>query len=233
MSQFQQYRPARHTLFPTGVKNLIIINVILFLAKLFAESKRMDLDVMLGLFHPFCEQFHFYQYISSLFMHADITHLGYNMVGVWLFGFMLENALGTKRFLIFYLICGLGASVIFQIWTSFEQYQISQELGYTMGFWQNLAHYPPCVCLIGASGAVFGLLMGSALLFPNSTLPYIGFFAIPIKIKWMALLYGGMELWRIFQHNPNDNTAHLAHIGGMIFGFIMIKVYSKDRSSFY
>lgn len=233
MNYFRQYRPARHTTLPPGVLNLIIINVIMFAAKQFAVSRGIDMDQLLGLHHPFSQDFSWYQYITSMFMHGDMWHLIFNMIGLWLFGYMLENAYGTKRFMIYYLITGLGASLIYQTWVSINQYQALHGAGLQGSFIDILQAHPPLSYLIGASGAVYGLLMGSALLFPNTQLPYMGFMGIPMKVKWIAILYGGGELFRAWQQNPADRTAHLAHIGGMIFGFILVKIFAQNRNSFY
>lgn len=234
MNYFRQYRPAKHTTLPPGVLNLIIINVILFVAKQFAESRGIDMGNILGLHHPFAPDFTWYQYLTSMFMHADAMHLIFNMIGLWLFGYMLENAFGTKRFMIFYLVAGLGASAIYQVWMSIVQYKMMHAnlIFQHAGFWDLMQAYPPYGYLIGASGAVFGLLMGSALLFPNTQLPYMGFLGFPMKVKWIALIYGGGELLRSFQAQE-DHVAHFAHIGGMIFGFILVKIYSRNRTSFY
>lgn len=233
MSYFRQYRPARHTLFPAGVKNLIIINVIMFAAKMFAETRGMDLDRMLGLYHPLSSEFHWYQYITSMFMHADIPHIFSNMLGLWMFGYILENAYGLKRFLVFYLIAGVGASLIYQVWMSVNQVRAIHNLGFTGGNFELLQQFPPAGLMVGASGAVYGVLMGTALVFPNTELPYLNFMGISMKVKWIAMLYGGGELLRAWQQNPGDRVAHFAHLGGMIFGFILVKIYSRNRNSFY
>ncbi|HET6993310.1 MAG TPA: rhomboid family intramembrane serine protease, partial [Bacteroidia bacterium] len=215
---------------PPGVLNLIIINSIMFIAKLFAANKLIDLDVLLGLHHPFSPDFHFYQYITSLFMHADFSHILFNMFGLWIFGSMLENAYGTKRFLIFYLVSGVGASLIYQIWGSIVQY--NHFVGNVPGVIEALRTYPPMGYLIGASGAVYGVLMGAAMLFPNTEM-YMMFIPIPVKLKWLAVFYGGAELYNSWHLAAGDNVAHFAHVGGMIFGFILVKIYSRNKSHFY
>lgn len=152
------------------------------------------------------------------------------MFGLWVFGAMLENAFGTKRFLIFYLICGVGASIIYQIWVSAIQY--NSFVGNVPGIIEALLTYPPAGILIGASGAIYGILMGAALLFPNTEM-YMMFIPIPVKLKWLAVFYGVAELYNSVQINSSDNVAHFAHIGGMIFGFILVKIYSQNKTHFY
>lgn len=227
---YQRFRPTSSSRMPPGVLNLIIINAILFLTKYFAATKLIDLDILLGLHHPFSPDFHFYQYITSMFMHANFSHILFNMFGLWMFGAMVENAYGTKRFLIFYFICGLGASVIYQIWGSINQY--NNFVGEVPGFIEALQTIPPMGYLVGASGAVYGVLMGAALLFPNTEM-YMMFIPIPVKLKWMAIFYGVAELYSSWNLNPGDNVAHFAHIGGMLFGFILVKIYSRNKTHFY
>jgi membrane associated rhomboid family serine protease len=230
---YQRFRSTSGRM-PPGVLNLIVINVIFFIAKYFAASKMIDLDALFGLHHPFSPDFHFYQYITSMFMHGDFQHILFNMFGLFIFGAMLENAFGTKRFLIFYLVCGLGASIIYQIWGSIEHYQlIVNALGRNdVGFIEALRTYPPMGNLIGASGAVYGVLMGAAMIFPNTEM-YMMFIPVPVKLKWLAVFYGGLELYSSFHTAPGDNIAHFAHVGGMIFGFILVKIYSRDKTHFY
>ena len=226
---------------PPGVLNLIILNVIMYIVKSIADSKDFQMDItgesqidnLLSLHHPFAPGFHFYQYITSMFMHANMSHLLFNMLGLWMFGHLLENAYGTKRFLIFYLVSGIGASFIYQIWVSIQQVHHIELIDPTVGFFQALQLAPPIGILLGASGAVYGVMMGAALLFPNTEMYYMGFMGIPIKLKWLAVIYGGGELVRAWQSHTGDNVAHFAHIGGMIFGFILVKIYSRSKGRFY
>jgi membrane associated rhomboid family serine protease len=223
---YQRFRPTSQNRMPPGVLNLIIINVILFVAKLFAERSGIDFDRFLDLHHPFHPDFHFFQYITSMFMHGDFTHILFNMFGLWVFGAMVENAYGTKRFIIFYLICGLGASLIYQLW---ESIQIVNTYG--GGFIETLKAHPEGE-LLGASGAVFGVMMGAAMLFPNTQMMMM-FIPAPIKLKWLVLFYGAAEFYSAWQSNPDDHVAHIAHLGGIIFGFILVKIYSRNKTHFY
>src|ERR1041385_5601475 len=121
------FRPAQNRI-PPGVLNIIILNVIVFITNMlfnanditFQTTGNSVFENKLSLHHPFSEDFHFYQYLSSMFMHAGVAHIFFNMFGLWVFGAMLENVWGTKRFVIFYLICGLGASFIYQVWDSID-----------------------------------------------------------------------------------------------------------------
>lgn len=235
---YQRFRPSSTSRMPPGVLNLIILNAIVFFTNLLFNSQDpgygitgvSEFENKLNLHHPFSPDFHFYQYLTSMFMHANFPHILFNMFGLWVFGSMLENAYGTKRFLIFYLICGVGASLIYQVWMSIEQY--NNFVGNVPGIIEALQTYPPVGQLLGASGAVYGVLMGAALLFPNTEM-YLMFIPIPVKLKWLAIFYGGIELYNSWQMSPGDNVAHFAHLGGMIFGFILVRIYSRNKTHFY
>jgi len=228
----------------SAVMNLIIINVIFFIATFFAQSKQIDLGALLGLYHPLSPYFHLYQIFTCMFMHANFMHLMFNMLGLYFFGRMLESVWGVKKFLIFYFVCGIGASITFLCWETFTAVQSLcggsagwNQLTEYMSNWQMVGQnfhatysliYNP---MVGASGAIFGIIMGAAMLFPNSTI-YL-YMAIPVKIKWFALIYGVIELYKGTHTIQGDNTAHFAHLGGMLFGFIVIQIYKRDRNSFY
>ncbi len=226
MSNFN-FRPVRGT--PFVVMNIVAINVIFFVAKYLAwSSQQLDLGAMLGLYHPFNPDFHWYQFLTSMFMHAGFTHILFNMFGVWFFGRMLENVWGAKRFLIYYLICGLGASLIYIGWETFSAVSYYNKFG---DGWELIREFPPLSPMVGASGAVFGLLIGAALLFPNSIINIYG--VIPLKLKWLAVIYGAAELYSGYKASEGDHVAHFAHIGGMIFGFILVQIYKRDKNKFY
>lgn len=244
MSQFK-FRPVGGGFsMQSAVVNLIIVNVIFFIAKFLAmSSQRMDLGDILGLYHPLSPNFRWWQIITHMFMHASLMHLLFNMLGLFFFGRMLENVWGAKRFLIFYFVCGLGASAIYLGW---ETLSVVNALGGGSDGWALLNEHAenytmvgqglPSYALlfggmVGASGAIYGLLIGAALLFPNTTFYIYG--AIPMKLKWLAVIYGLVEIYSGYSNAAGDNTAHLAHIGGMIFGFILVQIYKRSRNNFY
>jgi membrane associated rhomboid family serine protease len=209
------------------VKNLIIINVVVFIADKFVFGSRgIDLSDYLALYHPASPYFKPHQLITSLFMHADITHILYNMLGVFFFGRMLENVWGSKRFLSFYMICGIGASLVYLAWSSLDDYRNMPDQSVEL-FKQAVADFR-CV---GASGAVFGLMMGAAMLFPNTVFHIYGI--IPIRLAWLAVLYGAFEIIMGIRNAAGDNVAHFAHIGGLIFGLIMVLIYKRNKKNFY
>ncbi|MCU0433249.1 MAG: rhomboid family intramembrane serine protease [Bacteroidia bacterium] len=211
-----------------AVINLIIINVIVYLGgELILRSRQVDISQYYALWNPWDSQndnFRFWQPFTSMFLHADLMHLLFNMLGVYFFGRMLEQVWGTKRFLIYYFVSGIGASVVYLLWSV---YKFSQG-GSSLEMVQYGADFAPCV---GASGAVFGLLIGAAMLFPNTQFLIYGI--IPMRLGWLAILYGSYELLMIVRDSPYDRVAHVAHVGGLIFGFIMLQIYKRQKNNFY
>lgn len=250
---------------PPVVKNLLIINGLFFLATIVFRDQ-INLTEYLGLHYWMSDGFYPHQLITYMFMHSsvDFTHVLFNMFAVWMFGRVLEQVWGSKRFLIYYIVTGLGAAIIQLLVAHFRIMSIEQLLtpeamefvinnGYdlrqgikgvsdfannpvAMEYFMN-PNVVDAVLLIntptvGASGAVFGILLAFGMLFPNTELMLL-FPPIPIKAKWFVLGYGAIELYMGFANNPNDNVAHFAHLGGMLFGFILIKMWKKDRTNFY
>ena len=199
MSYFQ---PTRFNVLPKVVKNLLIINGLFFLATI-VLSPDIDLYESLALYHWDRNEFRIWQPITYMFMHGDFMHILFNMWGVWMFGTQLENLWGSKRFLKFYILTGLGAGIL------------------------QIILFPG-TSLVGASGALFGLLLGFGMMFPNAKLMLI-FLPIPIKAKYFVIIYGCFELYYLF--TSTGNIAHLAHIGGMIFGFFIIKYWQREQNS--
>ena len=235
---------------PPVVKNLIILNVLFYLATIAGKKFGVDLSRVLALYYPLAEHFQPYQFITHMFMHGSLGHLFFNMFALWMFGRVLESVWGGKRFFIYYFVTGLGAAAFYTFvhWIEFailkgkmspEQVQMVLENG--QGILQNMQNYSdPAmgklnvlinVPVLGASGAVFGILLGFGMLFPNTQLMLL-FPPIPIKAKYFVILYGILELVLAFtQHG--GSVAHFAHLGGMIFGYILIKTWNKDRTHFY
>ena len=239
------YRPSNFSELPEVVKNLLIINGLFFLATISLDNFGLDLVKIFGLHQFQSPDFRPHQIISHLFMHGDFTHLFFNMFALWMFGKTLENVWGGKRFLIYYLATGLGAMILYSIVQQIQcsllesemaidqiQYVASNKLyqQYQIQDMRVLSslYYTP---MLGASGAVFGILLAFGMLFPN-TLLYI-YFAIPVKAKYFVIIYGIMELYAGISNNPADNVAHFAHLGGMLFGFIILKYWQKNNTQFY
>ena len=224
---------------PVVVKNLLIINGLLFLATISLNNLGINLVKIFGLHQFQSNDFRPHQIITHLFMHGSFTHLFFNMFALWMFGKILENIWGQKKFLIYYMITGIGAAAIHLIFCQYQIINISNQIPDLV----NIAiegKYNPSIPLskkltqliitptVGASGAVFGLLLAFGMLFPNALL-YL-YFAIPIKAKYFVIGYGLIELYAGISNNPADNVAHFAHLGGMIFGYYLIKYCKKDTN---
>ncbi|MEP7258696.1 MAG: rhomboid family intramembrane serine protease [Flavitalea sp.] len=236
MSNFQAIPPV--------IKNLVIINALVFFAQSifggngpFAGSFGANgIENLFALHDVHSVFFKPHQLITHMFMHGSITHLLFNMLALWMFGSMLENLWGSKRFLIFYMACGLGAAFLHlgvlymemkPVIEVFRQLPASQqeELLYSETFKVNTA-------TVGASGAVFGCLAAFGYLFPNSLI-YVYFF-LPIKAKWFVIIYAAMELWLGVNNSAGDNVAHWAHLGGALVGFLLVLYWNKaNRRNFY
>lgn len=219
--------------------NLLIINVLLFVASWIFTRKGIDLNEYLGLHYWRGSDFNVAQVVTYMFMHANVYHIFFNMFTLWVFGRTLERVMGGKRFLFYYISCGIGAAitqeVVWQIvWEDsiklfnaegFVVMQGAEALEYATQAGM-LNDYFNSMITIGASGAVFGILLAFAMIFPNVPL-YLWFIPIPIKAKWMVIGYGIIELF--FGINGiSSSIAHFAHLGGMIFGLIIL-LYWKHK----
>ena len=278
---YNQYRPTGFKMLPDVVKNLMIINALFFIGGIVIKN-RFDYDITtnLGLYYIHSDMFRPFQFITHLFMH-DLTnplHVFLNMFALWMFGNLLENLWGAKRFLIYYLVCGLGAALCHAIVTYFQMHavevaaaayinapdpvtfeafvktyfsgiEISNFDALVQGLIANpndshfvqssvdivnrLVELKKNIPTVGASGAVFGVLLAFGMTFPNTMIIPL-FPPIPMKAKYFVMIYGGIELYSGIANNPADNVAHFAHLGGMLFGFILIKLWNKtNRNQFY
>ncbi len=244
------YRPTSFTQLPEVIKNLLIINGLLFFATISLKNYGIDLTQILALHQFQSPNFMPHQLVTHFFMHADFTHLLFNMFALWMFGKILENVWGGKRFLIYYMITALGAAALHLTISQYEIINLQSQLhpsdlnillengksvlersqnysNQIMGKLNLLINTPT----VGASGAVFGILLAFGMLFPN-TLLYI-YFAVPIKAKYFVMIYGGLELYLGLSNNPADNVAHFAHLGGMLFGFLLLKYWQGNNTQFY
>jgi len=283
----QQYRPNKFGLLPPVVKNLLIINGLLFLATITLQKVfNFDLIDFLGLHFFKADKFKGIQYITYMFLHGSFGHVFFNMFALWMFGNVLENVWGGRRFLFYVLFTGIGAALLHTLviyielrpflhymnaflndptvtnmenflshhrftinphdidiiaaFNSFKEYGNSwltnpsdlitkAKVIEFMGTYKEYVLNLPTV--VGASGAVFGILLAFGMLFPNSLI-YI-YFAIPIKAKYFVMIYGALELYLGFSNRMGDNIAHFAHLGGMLFGFILLMIWKKSRKKFY
>jgi membrane associated rhomboid family serine protease len=234
---------------PPVVKNLLIINVLMYLATIaIKQAFNFDLNDTLGLYFVGSPWFSPYELISHMFMHGSLGHIFFNMFALWMFGKVLEQVWGSKRFFIYYMITGLGAAFLHSMVLYLQLHPLMEYARETYG----IVKFTPEVVdqlynmsdiqaktlavglitpTIGASGAVFGLLLAFGMLFPNTQLMLL-FPPIPIRAKYFVIGYGLIELYLGIMQ-PGSNVAHFAHLGGMLFGFVMIKLWKKDRNAFY
>jgi len=249
------------------VKNILIINVILFIATLVLQTKGINLNEILGAYNFQSGQFKPFQIVTHMFMHANISHIFFNMFGLIMFGPILEKVWGHQKFLIYYFSVGIGAFIFYEIIDLIYISSIKTEYGITDNIYYqlrdlskyNLRDYQNylnkelskisnqnnipgealvsifmklATPMIGASGAIYGVLLAYGMYFPNTRLMLL-FPPIPIKAKWFVLILGGISLFSGLKDSAGDNVAHFAHLGGMIFGFILIKIWQKDKKNFY
>lgn len=223
--------------FPPVVKNIIIINVLAFIAQLtFENNENFSIENMFALHDVRSIFFKPHQLVTYMFLHGGYSHIFFNLFAVWMFGRTLENVWGPKRFLIFYLVTGIGAGLLHLLVLYFEMQPVVDYLHSLPPDGQAALNEHPNFVLnghtVGASGAVFGCLAAFGYLFPNSMI-YI-YFLLPMKAKWFVLLYAGMELYLSIRNSAGDNVAHFAHLGGAITGFILVLIWNKrNRRRFY
>lgn len=217
---------------PTVTKNLIIINVLVFFGTIVAQRYGLDLTTYLGLHFFLASDFNPAQLITYMFMHGGFSHIFFNMFAVFMFGPVLERTWGPKRFLLYYMLCGIGAGLI-QEGVQYVQYAMN----YSHVSFVNIIGYGKMpiddflnlMTTVGASGAVYAILLAFGMLFPDNRL-FVFPIPMPIKAKYFVIGYALLELV-LGVANTGDNIAHFAHLGGMIFGFILIMYWRKKARS--
>lgn len=231
------------------VKNLLFINILIFLAEVLLGDKGLDITDFGAVYYPDSSKFMPFQVITSPFLHGSFSHLFYNMFALFMFGCIIEQVMDSKKFLIYYIGCALGATLFtwgvdaIMIQTldlmpgAVEEIKIHGadilQQGYNFSD-PNLARFNIIynVGTIGASGAIFGILLAFGMIFPNR--PIYLYFVMPIKAKWIVIIYGGFELLSGITQNMYDNVAHFAHVGGMIVGIIILLYWKKNGTiNFY
>ena len=217
---------------PTVTKNLLIINVLCFFGAFVAEERfGLNLNDILGLHFFMASDFKLFQLVTYMFMHADMYHIFFNMFAVWMFGRTLEQVMGSKRFLTYYMICGIGAGLVQEL---VQYIQYVTELSHYDGVNTGLAvipmeEYLNLMTTVGASGAVYGILLAFGMLFPNSQM-FVFPIPFPIKAKFFVIGYAVIELFSGLGAS-GDGIAHFAHLGGMIFGFFLILYWRKKNNN--
>ncbi len=257
-------KPSIFSQVPPVLLNLIIINSLFWLASMLLPAKfGIDVTDILGMHYWESDKFHLYQLISYMFMHdtSSISHIFFNMFGLYMFGRILEQVWGPKKFLLYYMVTGVGAALVQQLFWTIDFWGVSQ--AFSTAIAQNsgaalvsqegfLSHYFKFSNLealsaidvmsmkaalfnlpvtVGASGALFGILLAFGWLFPEIKLVMI-FFPVPIKARIFVLLYGLAELFRGVANFAGDSVAHFAHLGGMIFGVLLI-LYWRKKGTLY
>ncbi len=255
---------------PPVIKNLLLINIVLFGAEFVLRGMGIDLTRLLALHNIQSGYFKPFQFVTHMFMHGNLTHIFFNMFALYMFGRMLEMVWGPKRFLIYYFVTGLGAAALHSLvnyislkgihtdltalvntpspdlFLAFvREYlpnaspEINELINSYSEFPNNSAIQANVIAIadkifqlhlntptVGASGAVFGVLLAFGMLFPNTQLMLL-FPPIPIKAKYFVIGYGAIELFAVVMPRSGDNVAHFAHLGGMIFGYILIKYWNS------
>ncbi len=203
------YRPMGFMGTPPVVKNLMILNALIWLAGFLLPQ--VD-EVLIGygaLYNVLSPNFYSWQVVTYMFLHGSFSHLFFNMFALWMFGRTLEYDLGSKRFLTYYMVCGVGAGLI--------QMLVCLLTGSN-------------VPTVGASGAVFGILLSFGMLHPNNVIMLM-FPPIPLKAKWFVIIYGALEL--MYGVRGGDSIAHFAHLGGMLWGFLLLRYWKNKGKIFY
>ena len=216
-----QIRLNSFKILPTIIKNLIIINTLVFIAQNTFTPARFDINLneLFALHSWDTPYFHWWQIVTHMFMHGSFTHLLFNMLTLWMFGSMIENIWGDKRFLLFYFLCGFCSAIVHLIYLTIYDHSLINQGYYVLN---NSA-------TLGASGAIAGIIAAFIYYFPNSYI-YLYFF-IPVKAKWLGILYFAYELVAGLINSPDDNVAHWAHLGGGLGGYIMVVIWNKNKNN--
>ena len=219
---------------PVVTKNLLIINILVFIATYVVRGMNIDLNDIFGLHFFLAPDFRIWQFFTYMFMHGGFTHILMNMFMLWMFGMVVENVWGPKKFLFYYIVCGVGAGLCQEL-AQYGTYLVeglanfdSVRVGTTvlpMDVYLNMMN------TVGASGAIYGVLLAFGMLFPEERM-FIIPIPIPIKAKWIVMGSIVVELFSAIG-TSNDGVAHLAHLGGMLFGFILIRYWKKHPYSGY
>ena len=217
---------------PTMTKNLLIVNFLAFVATWVLQLRGIDLTALLGLHFFLASDFHVYQFVTYMFLHGGLTHIFFNMFALWMFGSVIERVWGPKKFIFYYITCGIGAGVMQEL-VQYGNYVVEGIAAYQYvnagGVQMTTDAYINLWTTIGASGAVYAILLAFGMIFPNERL-FIIPFPFPIKAKWLVVGYIAIELFSAMSA-PGDGVAHMAHLGGMLFGFLLIRYWQKHPDS--
>lgn len=216
---------------PRITKNLLIINVLFFVGSFVAKRYHIDLNDLLGLHFFMASDFRLYQLVSYMFMHANFEHILFNMFSLFMFAPVLERVWGEKRFLTFYMVCGIGAGLVQELvqYIHYETVLTNYSIVETEAGVIAMGEYLNMLTTVGASGAIYGILLAFGMLFPNSEM-FIFPIPMPVKAKYFIIFCVLFEL--ILGFGAGDGVAHTAHLGGMAFGLVLTlywKQYDKKH----
>ncbi len=212
---------------PTITKNLLIINLLAYVATLVYPS----LSDIGGLHFFMASDFSVLQLFTYMFLHGGLTHILFNMLALWMFGRVVESVWGAKKFLFYYISCGVGAGLMQELAQFIQFYPIisgDSPMVMVDGMMMSREQVPEFLNLfttVGASGAIYAILLAFGMLFPNERI-FIFPLPVPIKAKWFVMFYAAIELMSAIG-SSGDGVAHMAHLGGMLFGFLMIRYWSR------
>ena len=223
---------------PPITKNLIIINVVFYLLQLVFSSQGGDLNYMLGLHYFQANDFHLWQPLTYMFMHASLMHLFFNMFGLWMFGGLIERTFGQRHFIIYYLVCGLGAAFCQELSQFFQVYSMISAQGAGITDMMHLSMADKMMLnnfglTVGASGCIYGILLAFGMSYPEERI-FVFPLPVPVKARWFVCIYVFIELWQAISnaHGASDGIAHIAHLGGMVFGYLLIKYWRGASPQF-
>lgn len=212
---------------PPITRNLLIANVVCYLLQLLFETLHIDLTDALGLHFVLANDFRVWQLFTYMFLHGSLTHLFFNMFSLWMFGGLIERTLGHRRYLAYYLICGIGAGLCQEVWQT-GQYFVEGlhefEMVNTGTSLIPMSDFLNLWTTIGASGACYGILLAFGMLYPNERIMLL-IPPIPMKAKYFVVGYAAIELFSAYA--SNDNVAHFAHLGGMLFGWLCLRHWRR------
>lgn len=216
---------------PPITRNLLIINVLCYALQYVLKLQGIDIVNWLGLHFVLASDFNVFQLFTYMFLHGSLTHLFFNMFSLWMFGGIIERTLGTKRFLAYYFICGIGAGICQELWQTAEYFiegLNSYEAVNTGSSIMPMGAFLNLWTTIGASGACYGVLLAFGMLYPNERIMLL-IPPIPMKAKYFVAGYAAIEVFSAYA--SNDNIAHFAHLGGMLFGFLLLRYWRRKAQS--
>lgn len=222
---------------PTVTKNLLILNVLAYLVGMLFGNRAGGLNDLFDLHFFLAPDFGLYQLVTYMFMHASLSHLFFNMFALWMFGCIVERTWGARKFLVYYMVCGIGAGLLQEMAQFVQFYMLAAENvhGFSVSQIMTVAKASAAGInlwtTVGASGAIYGILLAFGMLYPEERM-FIFPLPVPIKAKFFVVGYAAIELFMAFSIS-GDDVAHLAHLGGMLFGFLLIRYWRRHPGRGY